>query len=139
MSSIFFQKSYYKELRLVIDEALDKVATVYEESKVCSNDQLVVGKITVDTSKIYGLSGMISDAIEISDIKNYENTNERLNSLAVKVNDLITKLEELGELINTKSMETYMSLLTCSERMILPFTGMVTSIFCLSFSTLKVT
>lgn len=107
MSSIFSQKSYYKELRLVIDEALAKIATVYEESKVCSNDQLVIGKITGNTSVIHGLSGMISDAIEISDIKNYEKTNESLNSLAVKVNDLITKLEELGELINTKSMETY--------------------------------
>ena len=40
---------------------------------------------------------------------------------------------------STRSMDTYMSLLTCSERMILPFTGIVTSIFCLSFSTLKVT
>ena len=40
---------------------------------------------------------------------------------------------------STRSMDTYISLLTCSERMIFPFTGMVTSIFCLSFSTLKVT
>ena len=110
MSGIFTQKSYYKELKCVIDEALAKVATVYEKSKVCSNDQLVIGKITVNTSIINVLSGMISGAIEISDIKNYENTNESLNSLAVKVNDLITKLEELGELINTKSMETYTEL-----------------------------
>ena len=40
---------------------------------------------------------------------------------------------------STRSMDTYISLLTCSERMMFPFTGMVTSIFCLSFSTLKVT
>ena len=40
---------------------------------------------------------------------------------------------------STRSMETYMSLLTCSERIILPFTGIVTSIFCRSFSTLSVT
>ena len=40
---------------------------------------------------------------------------------------------------STRSMDTYISLLTCSERMMLPLTGIVTSIFCLSFSTLMVT
>ena len=45
----------------------------------------------------------------------------------------------LSMISSTRSIDTYMSLLTCSERMMLPFTGIVTSIFCLSFSTLKVT
>ena len=40
---------------------------------------------------------------------------------------------------STRSMDTYMSLLVCSERMMLPLTGIVTSIFWRSFSTLRVT
>ena len=39
----------------------------------------------------------------------------------------------------TRSIETYISSLTCSALMMCPFIGMVTSIFCLSFSTLNVT
>ena len=40
---------------------------------------------------------------------------------------------------STRSIDTYISLLTCSERITCPFAGIVTSIFCLSFSTLSVT
>ena len=40
---------------------------------------------------------------------------------------------------STRSTDTYISSLVCSERIMFPFTGMVTSIFWRSFSTLSVT
>lgn len=46
------------------------------------------------------------------------------------VNDLVLIFFNcLSMISSTRSMDTYISLLTCSERIMLPFTGMVTSIF----------
>ena len=46
------------------------------------------------------------------------------------VNDLVLIFFScLSMISSTRSIDTYISLLTCSERIILPLTGMVTSIF----------
>ena len=71
-----------------------------------------------------------------------------LHKLFLEVSSCLLLIDDLGfifakltldDFLSTRSMDTYISLLTCSERIMFPFTGMVTSIFCLSFSTLKVT
>ena len=111
MSAIFSKRQYYKELKDVINEALAKVATVYEDSTVCRQDQEVITIITEVSKDVDDLKIDVQTAKNKSDIEGYSATTTALQDLETKIDDLYKKLnEELCTNINTKSMETYTEL-----------------------------
>lgn len=111
MSAIFSERQYYKKLKDVINEALAKVATVYEDSTVCRQDQEVITIITEVSKDVDDLKIDVQTAKNKSDIEGYSATTTALQDLETKIDDLYKKLnEELCTNINTKSMETYTEL-----------------------------
>ena len=111
MSAIFSERQYYKELKDVINEALAKVATVYEDSTVCRQDQEVITIITEVSKDVDDLKTDVQTAKNKSDIEGYSATTTALQDLETKIDDLYKKLnEELCPNINTKSIDTYTEL-----------------------------
>lgn len=111
MSSILIQKARYKALTSFIDENLAKIATSYDESTVCLQDQNVISTIKTTSSIVYTLLNVVGDAKKRSSIDGYSNTESALSNLYKIIQDLLSTLDELIKNIDTKSRENYDELL----------------------------
>lgn len=112
MSSIDSKRREYKTLKDYIDEKIKEIATAYENSMICFQDQKVINIITVMIENgEYGLDGLlkkVGDAKEKSAIEGYDNTERALSDLKEDaIKDLSVMLDELRNEISHKSNEAY--------------------------------
>ncbi len=111
MSSILIQKARYKALTSFIDENLAKIATLYDESTVCLQDQNVISTIKTTSSIVYSLLNVVGDAKKRSSIYGYSDTESVLSKLYKIIQDLLSTLDELSKNIDTKSRKNHDELL----------------------------
>lgn len=112
MSSIDSKRREYKKLKDDIDKKIKEIATTYEDSMICFQDQRVIDIITgVIENEEYGLDGLlkkVGEAKEKSVIEGYDDTESALSDLKEHaIKDLSDKLDELRNEISHKSTEAY--------------------------------
>ena len=112
MSVIDSKRREYKQLKDDIDKKIKKIATAYEDSKICFQDQRVIDIITevIENEEygVYGLLKKVGDAKEKSNIEGYTNTENALSVLKEHtIKDLSDKLDDLRNEISLKSTEAY--------------------------------
>lgn len=122
MSSIDSKRREYKKLKDDIDKKIKEIATTYEDSMICFQDQRVIDIITgVIENEEYGLDGLlkkVGEAKEKSVIEGYDDTESALSDLKEHaIKDLSDKLDELRNEISHKSTEAYDELLNKYEQL----------------------
>lgn len=121
MSVIDSKRIEYKNLKIAIDKKIKEIATAYENSMICFQDQRVIDIITeVIENEEYGVSGLIKkvdDAKNKSDIEGYSNTESALSDLNEKIGELSDMLDTLRNDISKKSIEAYDELLNKYEQL----------------------
>ena len=121
MSVIDSKRIEYKNLKIAIDKKIKEIATAYENSMICFQDQRVIDIITeVIENEEYGVSGLIKKvdyAKNKSDIEGYSNTESALSDLNEKIGELSDMLDTLRNDISKKSIEAYDELLNKYEQL----------------------